>query len=126
MAKYKIQRARGVEGSTIYAYEAAGHFECVPTRLFDKEGGGPNEIEGAKVIMGITYFVPGGNTAFASNPMESIYYILEGEMTLKVEDEEPTVLHAGDSFHCVGGVTKSVCNTGTEVTKMLVVLLPPQ
>lgn len=125
MAKYRIQRAKGVEGSTIYTYSAAGHYECVPTRLHDIDGAGPNDIEGGKIIMGITYFVPGGSTDFAANPLESIYYILEGEMTLKTEDGE-TVLHEGDSFHCVGGVTKSVTNTGTKVTKMLVVLQPPQ
>lgn len=125
MAKYRIQRARGVEGSTIYAYSAAGHYECVPTRLFDIDGAGANDIEGGKIIMGITYFVPGGSTEFTSNPMESIYYILTGEMTLKTDDGE-TVLHAGDSFHCVGGVNKSVRNTGTEVCQMLVVLQPPQ
>ena len=125
MAKYRIQRAKGVEGSTVYAYSAAGHYECVPTRLHDVDGGGANDIEGGKIIMGITYFVPGGSTDFAANPLESIYYILTGEMTLKTEDGE-TVLHAGDSFHCVGGVTKSVTNTGTEVCQMLVVLQPPQ
>ena len=125
MAKYRIQRAKGVEGSTVYAYSAAGHYECVPTRLHDVDGGGANDIEGGKIIMGITYFVPGGSTEFTSNPMESIYYILTGEMTLKTEDGE-TVLHAGDSFHCVGGVAKSVTNTGTEVCQMLVVLQPPQ
>ena len=125
MAKYRIQRAKGVEGSTVYAYSAAGHYECVPTRLYDVDGGGANDIEGGKIIMGITYFVPGGSTDFAANPLESIYYILTGEMTLKTEDGE-TVLHAGDSFHCVGGVAKSVTNTGTEVCQMLVVLQPPQ
>ena len=125
MAKYRIQRAKGVEGSTVYAYSAAGHYECVPTRLHDIDGAGANDIEGGKIIMGITYFVPGGSTKFTSNPMESIYYILTGEMTLKTEDGE-TVLHAGDSFHCVGGVNKSVRNTGTEVCQMLVVLQPPQ
>jgi quercetin dioxygenase-like cupin family protein len=125
MAKYRIQRAKGVEGSTVYAYSAAGHYECVPTRLHDIDGAGANDIEGGKIIMGITYFVPGGSTEFTSNPMESIYYILTGEMTLKTEDGE-TVLHAGDSFHCVGGVNKSVRNTGTEVCQMLVVLQPPQ
>ena len=125
MAKYRIQRAKGVEGSTVYAYSAAGHYECVPTRLHDVDGGGANDIEGGKIIMGITYFVPGGSTDFAAKPLESIYYILTGEMTLKTEDGE-TVLHAGDSFHCVGGVAKSVTNTGTEVCQMLVVLQPPQ
>ena len=125
MAKYRIQRAKGVEGSTIYTYSAPGHCECVPTRLHDIDGAGPNDIEGGKIIMGITYFVPGGNTDFAANPLESIYYILSSEMTLKTDDGE-TVLHEGDSFHCAGGVTKSVTNTGTEVCKMLVVLQPPQ
>ena len=125
MAKYSIQRKRGTEGSTIYAYTAPGHNECVPTRLHDKQGGGPNDIEGGRMIMGITYFVPGGNTDLANNPMESIYYILNGEMTLQVENEPPTVLHAGDSFRCAGGVNKSVTNTGTEVCQMLVCLLPP-
>ena len=124
MAKYRIQRAAGVEGSTIYSYTAAGHNDCIPTRLFDIDGKGANDIENGKMIMGITYFIPGGGTDFANNPMESIYYILSGEMTLKTEDCE-TVLHAGDSFHCCGGVNKSVLNTGTEVTKMLVCLLPP-
>ena len=110
MAKYRIQRAKGVEGSTVYAYSAAGHYECVPTRLHDIDGAGANDIEGGKIIMGITYFVPGGSTEFTSNPMESIYYILTGEMTLKTED----------------GENKSVRNTGTEVCQMLVVLQPPQ
>jgi len=120
MAQYKIQRAAGVEGSTIYTYTAAGHNDCVCTRLHDAA-----DVDGGKVIQGLTYFIPGGGTDFANNPMESLYYILEGEMTLKTDDGE-TVLHAGDSFHCCGGCNKSVTNTGTEVCKMLVCLLPPQ
>ena len=120
MAQYKIQKAKGVEGSTIYTYTAAGHNDCVCTRLHD-----PADVDGGRLINGITYFIPGGGTDFGANPLESIYYILDGEMTLKTDDGE-TVLHAGDSFHCCGGCNKSVRNTGTTVTRMLVVLLPPQ
>lgn len=120
MAQYKIQRKKGVEGSTVYAYTAPGHNECVPTRLHD-----PADVDGGKLIMGITYFIPGGGTDFGANPLESIYYILEGEMTLKTETEE-TVLKAGDSYHCCGGAAKSVTNTGDTVCQMLVCLLPPQ
>ncbi len=125
MAKYRIQKAKGKEGSTIYAYTAGGHYECVCTRLHDVDGGGANDIEGGKMIQGITYFVPGGYTDFGNNALESIYFILKGEMTVKTDDGE-TVLTAGDSFRCGGGVNKSVTNTGTEVCEMLVTLLPPQ
>ena len=124
MAKYRIQRAKGTEGSSVYSYSAPGHYDCEPTRLHDNGGSGANGVEGGKMIMGITYFQPGGRTDYGANPLESIYYILKGEMTLKTEDGE-TVLKAGDSYHCVGGVAKSVTNTGSDVTEMLVCLLPP-
>ncbi len=124
MAKEKIQRAKGTEGSTVYTYSAPGHYDCEPTRLHDNAGSGANGVEGGKMIMGITYFQPGGRTDYGANPLESIYYILEGEMTLKTEEGE-TVLKAGDSYHCVGGVPKSVTNNSNGVTQMLVCLLPP-
>ena len=108
MANYRIQRKEGTEGSTIYEYTAPGHNICTPTRLFDPDGG-PNGVDGT----------------YGANPLESIYYILSGEMTLKTEDQE-TVLHAGDCFKCAGGTPKSVTNTGDTVTDMLVCLLPPQ
>ena len=120
MAQYKIQRAKGVEGSTVYTYVAKGHNECVPTRLHD-----PEDVNNGKMTMGITYFVPGGGNDYGFNAKESIYYILEGEMTLKTEDCE-TVLHKGDSFHCCPGCPKAVTNTGTTVAQMLVCLLPEQ
>ena len=68
---------------------------------------------------------PGGGTDFGANPLESVYYIVEGQMTLKTEDQE-TTLFAGDCFHCSGGTPKSIINNGGGVTKMLVALLPPQ
>ena len=63
MAQYKIQRAKGVEGSTIYTYTAPGHNECVPTRLHD-----PADVDGGKMIQGITYFIPGGGCDYGANP----------------------------------------------------------
>lgn len=53
MAQYKIQRAKGVEGSTVYTYVAPGHNECVPTRLHD-----PADVDGGKMIQGITCVIP--------------------------------------------------------------------
>ncbi len=102
-----------------YIYEAPGHYDCRTTRLHD-----PQDVNDGAIIMGLTHFLPGGRTDFANNAMESIYYIVEGEMTLKTEDGE-TVLTAGDSFHCGPGTNKCVTNTGTTSAQMLVALRNP-
>lgn len=102
------------------SYEAPGHFGVLPTRLHN-----PQDVNDGKMIMGLSHFLPGGGCEFGSNPLESIYYIISGEMTLKTDDEE-TVLHAGDTFHCGGGTNKSILNTGTEACQMLVCLVPPE
>ena len=68
---------------------------------------------------------PGGHTEFTNNATEFIYYIVDGEMTLKTDDEE-TLPRAGDSFHCGPGTNKSVTNTGNCCTRMLVVLHNPK
>ena len=103
-------------------YFPAGHFGVTCKRYHGKD-----ETGAKKFWIGISEFEPGGGAdwAYDDNPLEKVYFILEGEMTLKTDDEE-TVLHAGDSFRCVGGVNKSVTNNGKTVTKMLVCLLPPQ
>ena len=103
-----------------YTYEAPGHFQCLTTRLHD-----PQDVNEGAIICGLTHFLPGGGTEFANNAMESIYYIVEGEMTLKTDDGE-TVLHAGDSFHCGPGTNKSVTNTGNCCARMLVALTAPK
>ena len=56
--------------------------------------------------------------------MESVYYVISGELTLKTEDVE-TVLKPGDTFHCGPGTNKAIHNNGTETVKMLVVLTNP-
>ena len=112
---YKIHRA-----AEAYTYEAPGHFGVITTRLCDA-----GECDGSKMILGLSHFYPGGGCEYGANPLESIYYIVDGQMTLKTEDQE-TTLFTGDCFHCSGGTPKSIINNGCGVTKMLVALLPPQ
>ncbi len=103
-----------------YVYEAPGHFQCLTTRLHD-----PQDVNEGALVMGLTHFLPGGGTNFGNNNMESIYYILEGEMTLTTDDGE-TLLRAGDSFHCGPGTNKCVKNTGHTCAQMLVALTTPK
>lgn len=111
---YKIVRK-----AEAYAYEAPLHYNVLATRLHN-----PEDVNDGRMVMGLSHFLPGGGCEFGSNHMESIYYIIAGQMTLKTEDCE-TVLYQGDTFHCGGGTKKSVYNSGTESCQMLVCLLPP-
>ena len=117
MAGYKITKKDGT-----YVYTAPGHNECKCTRLHD-----PADVDGGRLINGLTHFLPaGGGTEMASNPAESIYYILHGQMLFKAEDGSETLLTDGDSVHIAGGYQKCVTNVGPDTAQMLVVLLPPQ
>ena len=113
---YKITRKE--EAVT---YTAPGHYDVRTTRLHN-----PEDVNDGKMVMGLSHFLPGGGTDFGANPLESIYYIVEGEMTLKTDDDVETVLRKGDSYHCGPNTAKSVWNNGTETCQMLVCLVPPQ
>jgi len=116
---YKITRKEEA-----YVYEAPGHFDVRTTRLHD-----PGDVNSGGIIMGLSHFLPGGGCEYGSNPKESIYYIIEGQMYLESElgtDKEiKTTLYAGDTYHCGPGTKKSVLNTGTSSAQMLVVLVTP-
>ncbi|MDR3311082.1 MAG: cupin domain-containing protein [Oscillospiraceae bacterium] len=119
LMSYKITRK-----DESYTYEAKGHFDVRTTRLHD-----PKDVNRGGITMGLSHFLPGGGCEFGSNPKESVYYIIEGQMELKVEGdnglESTTTLFAGDSFHCGPDTKKSVVNNGTVSSQMLVVLITP-
>lgn len=102
-------------------YEAPGHYDMRPTRLHN-----PQDVNDGRIIMGLSRFLPGGGCEFGSNPLESIYYILEGEMDLETEDGSKRTLHKGDSFHCGPGTKKGIQNNGCTTCQMLVCLVPPK
>lgn len=101
-------------------YEAAGHYDMRPTRLHN-----PQDVNDGRITMGLSHFLPGGGCKFGSNVLESIYYIIEGEMDLTTE-EGTTTLRAGDSFHCGPGTPKAIQNNGSISCQMLVVLTKPE
>lgn len=111
---YKIVRKEDA-----YPYEAPKHYNMLPTRLHN-----PQDVNDGVLTVGLSHFLPGGGCEFSNNAMESVYYIISGDMTLKTEDGE-TVLHPGDTFHCGPYTNKGIHNNGTECVKMLVVLTNP-
>jgi len=111
---YKITKA-----NEAVKYEAPGHFDVRTTRLHN-----PVDVNDGRIVMGLSHFLPGGGAAKNAIPVEFIYYIIEGEMTITLDDGA-FVLKAGDSIHCGPMTTKEIKNTGIVTTKMLVILLPP-
>jgi len=116
---YKITRKEEA-----YTYEAPGHFDVRTTRLHD-----PQDVNAGGITMGLSHFLPGGGCNYGANAKESIYYIVKGEMYLEcevgTENEIKTTLYKGDSFHCGPNTSKSILNTGSTSTQMLVVLITP-
>ena len=111
---YKITRR-----TDAVPYEAPGHYNMCPTRLHN-----PGDVNDGRITVGLSHFLPGGGCQFGSNMLESIYYIIEGEMELTTE-HETTILHAGDSFHCGTGTQKAIQNHGPVSCQMLVILTKP-
>lgn len=102
-------------------YEAPNHFGCFGLRLQGFEPGGPTNQ-----WVGFSQFLPGGGAGPDSTPFEKVYVLLEGEMTVIV-DEEEVVLTPLDSCTIAPGEVRRLINKSNLTAKMLVVIpYPPE
>ena len=106
-------------------YEAPGHFDCLTTRLHN-----PEDVNGGTIVNGLSHFLPKGGAGVAPSKFGMIYYIISGEMTVTLLDENDKeakyVLHAGDSVHFGPGTKRGCENTGIVTAQMLTVMIKPQ
>ena len=106
-------------------YEAPGHFDCLTTRLHN-----PADVNAGTIVNGLSHFLPGGGAGVAPAKFEMIYYIISGEMTVTMvdenEQEQKYVLHAGDSVHFGPGTKRGCLNTGIVTAQMLTIMIKPQ
>ncbi|UCB50434.1 MAG: cupin domain-containing protein [Deltaproteobacteria bacterium] len=110
-----------VELKDVKAYEAPGHFGMTAMRLHGKE-----ETGAQKFWMGLSHFLPGGGAewAYEDNPLEKIYFVLEGEITVKSKTEEH-VLRKWDSLFLGPNEGREVINATNKPASMLVVINYP-
>ncbi|MCD8017703.1 MAG: cupin domain-containing protein [Oscillospiraceae bacterium] len=105
-------------------YEAPGHFDVRTTRLHN-----PAEVNEGTIVNGLSHFLPGGGADYLPANFEMIYYIVSGEMTVTMGNDDETttdyVLHAGDSVHFGPGTKRGCKNTGTESAQMLTIMIKP-
>jgi mannose-6-phosphate isomerase-like protein (cupin superfamily) len=102
----------------VNAYSAPGHFDMTAFRLQGKDETGIQNF-----WVGKSFFLPGGGAgwAYEDNPLEKVYYVLEGEMTVKSKDET-FVLRKGDSIFIGPNEGREIKNEAKCVCEMLVII----
>ena len=117
---YKIVRK-----ADAYPYEAPKHYNMLATRLHN-----PQDVNDGVLTVGLSHFLPGGGANVAPANFEMIYYIISGEMTVTLFDEndqeQKYVLHAGDSVHFGKGTKRGCLNTGVVTAQMMTIMIKPQ
>lgn len=99
-------------------YDPAGHYDMRATRLHN-----PDDV-GGSITLGLSHFLPGGGAEMGKAPVELLYFVLEGEMTVTTDDGVVHVLHAGDSIHFAPEQGRESKNTGCVTAQMLVIACP--
>jgi quercetin dioxygenase-like cupin family protein len=100
-------------------YEAAKHFDMRGLRL---QGWDASPAEGFWV--GLSQFLPGGGAESDSTPLEKVYVVLDGEVTVATEEGE-SVLGPLDSCYLAPGERRSIENRTNRTASMLVVMPHP-
>jgi len=109
-----------IEIKDVKAYQAPKHFAMTAMRLHGKE-----ESDSQKFWMGLSHFLPGGGAEYDESPTEKVYFVLEGEVTVKSKTET-IVLKAWDSIHIGPGEGREIINATNMPASMLVVINYPE
>jgi quercetin dioxygenase-like cupin family protein len=103
------------------SYEAPNHRDVRSLRLQGFEPDGPKNQ-----WVGLSYYLPGAGAGPDSSPIEKVYVILDGELTLLAEGKE-IVLRRFDSCTIPAGMSREVVNRSNDICTMLVVMpYPPE
>ena len=102
-------------------YEAPNHQKCHSVRLAGFEEYGPKNFW---VIH--SQFLPGCGAGPDSSPLEKVYVITQGSLTIKV-DGDTKIANPGDTVFIPGGKEREIRNETNEVVIMHVVMpYPPK
>ena len=99
-----------------HAYEAPGHHDVRTLRL---QGLDASDAQGFWV--GLTHFLPGGGADHDATPLEKVYVVVDGEVTVVTDGAEAT-LGPWDSCYLAPNEARSVVNRTNRPASMLVVM----
>jgi quercetin dioxygenase-like cupin family protein len=101
------------------AYEAPKHFDMRSLRL---QGFDASDTAGFWV--GLSHFLPGGGAERDGTPLEKVYVVIDGEVTVTTEEGDHT-LGPLDSCALAAGEARSIENRTNRPASMLVVMPYP-
>ena len=102
-------------------YDAPGHYEMRSLRLQ-----GFDASDSKFAWTGLSHFLPGGGAEMDVSPLEKIYVVLNGEITIELGDGTVEVLGQLDSCYIPGGEPRAIRNERNDVATMLVVMPYPE
>lgn len=107
-----------VELKDVKPYQAPKHFNMASLKLH-----GTEETGATKFWMGMSHFLPGGGAdyAYEDSPTEKIYFVLDGEITIKSKTET-FVLKKNDSIFIGPNEGREMINETNQVATVLVVI----
>lgn len=101
-------------------YAAPNHYDMRSLRLQGFMPGGPESF-----WVGVSHFLPGGGAGPDSSPLEKVYVVLAGSLSVSASGEK-FVLGPMDSCCIPGNDVREVKNHTNEVATMLVVMPYPE
>lgn len=109
-----------VQLDQVKPYEAPKHFNMVALRLHGQQETGVEDF-----WVGLSHFLPGGGAEFDATPTEKVYFVLEGEVTVKTEEQELT-LRRWESVFIPPNEGREITNRTNLPASMLVVMSKPR
>ena len=101
-------------------YEGPKHFDVSTLRL---QG---YDASGAELCwVGLSHFLPGGGAEYGATPIEKIYIVVDGEVTITTEDGA-TTLGPLDSCRLAPDEARGIENRTNRPASMLVVMPYPE
>jgi glyoxylate utilization-related uncharacterized protein len=115
---WEATKMKKVQLNEVAPYLAPKHFDMKSMKLH-----GTEETGATKFWMGMSYFLPGGGAEYAyeDSPTEKIYYVLDGEITIKSKTET-FVLKKDDSIFIGPNEGREMINETNQVATVLVVI----
>jgi quercetin dioxygenase-like cupin family protein len=100
-------------------YEAPKHHDCTALRLHGFDAS-PAET----FTVGLSHFLPGGGCERDATPIEKVYVVTEGEVTIVTDDGE-TTLGPYDSIYLAPNEARAIANRTNRPASMITVMPHP-